>query len=149
MKRSQTGVSTSPVLSHMQMREAVPTPTSQRCAHTMTPWPSHPPTSTRTRRARLFTYRGAIYKRLGRTDEALADLGLARTLATANYEIRDNLYNIACVHAIRGDRDAMLQALRELGQQGGSFSNVRTHLDDYFASFRNDEEFKALVGVKR
>jgi tetratricopeptide (TPR) repeat protein len=98
-------------------------------------------------RARLFTYRAAIYKRLGRTEEALSDLMLARTLATAPYEIADNLYNLACVYALRGERQQMLEALRSLQKCGGSLGGVRAHLHDYFVRFKDDLEFKAIVGI--
>jgi hypothetical protein len=96
-------------------------------------------------RARLLTYRGAIFKRLDRTDEALSDLSLARPLATAPYEITDNLYNLACVHALRGERMEMLAALRDLKGRGGNFRAVQAHVSDYFAHFRHDAEFEALV----
>jgi hypothetical protein len=99
-------------------------------------------------RARLFTYRGAILKRLGRYDEGLADLTLARPLATAPYELLDNLYNLACVFAARGDRGQMFEALSELQRQGGSFSPVVGHIGDYFLKFRDDAAFRALVGLQ-
>src|SRR5215831_8787030 len=65
-------------------------------------------------RARLFGYRGAMAKRLGRLDEVLADLEIARKHATADYEVEDVLYNLASVYAMNGDRDARLRAVRAL-----------------------------------
>ncbi|MER5466831.1 hypothetical protein ABT010_40735 [Streptomyces sp. NPDC002668] len=47
--------------------------------------------------ARLFAYRGAMAKRLGRYVQAEADLLLARRYATAAYEITDITYNLAAV----------------------------------------------------
>lgn len=52
-------------------------------------------------KARLYCYRGAIYKRLRRTDEALVDLKYALDIATEDYEISDALYNLACVYAMQ------------------------------------------------
>ena len=52
-------------------------------------------------KARLYCYRGAIYKRLRRTNEALVDLKYALDIATEDYEISDALYNLACVYAMQ------------------------------------------------
>lgn len=53
------------------------------------------------RRARMFSYRSTAFKRLGRLDEAEADLTIAEKLADSNYEILDIKYNRACVYAMR------------------------------------------------
>jgi hypothetical protein len=98
-------------------------------------------------RARLFGHRGAIWKRLRRPEEALADLGIAQSLATGRYEVEDVLYNLACIYAIKGDREGMLNAVRNLAQRRSSrlHNSIRPHLHDYFSAFREDKELLALI----
>jgi len=64
--------------------------------------------------ARLFAYRGAILKRLHRLDQAEADLRVAASLASEAYEVNDIKYNLACVYALRGDRDKMMDLVAQL-----------------------------------
>jgi tetratricopeptide (TPR) repeat protein len=99
-------------------------------------------------RARLFGYRGAMWKRLGRPEEALADLAIAQRHATAPYEVEDVLYNLACVYAIQGNREGMLTAVRTLADRHSPrlHDSIRSHLNDYFALFRDDGELLALLG---
>ncbi|MFF9870131.1 tetratricopeptide repeat protein [Streptomyces sp. NPDC013953] len=94
--------------------------------------------------ARLFAYRGAMAKRLGRYDQAEADLQLARRHATANYEITDIAYNLASVYALAGRRDEAISELRTLRDRGG-ISLVHGHLDDYFSTLRQDPEFRQIT----
>ena len=95
--------------------------------------------------ARLFTYRGAVAKRLGKYDQAEADLLLARRHATADYEITDISYNLAAVYALAGRRDEALTELRQLRSLGG-IRRVRRHLDDYFRALRDDPDFRQITG---
>lgn len=104
-----------------------------------------PPDMERDYRARLHAYRGAILKRLRRLDEAAADLTIARQLATATYEVVDIQYNFACVFAMRGDRPAMLQAVRQLAGAPNYLAAIRAHLHDYFDQYRDDPELLALI----
>lgn len=97
-------------------------------------------------RARLFSYRGAIWKRLGRLAEAEADLRIALELADADYEIVDTHYNLACVYAMRGDRGKMVLALGRLKDSASYRRAVRAHLGDYFREFATDPEVLAFVG---
>ena len=101
-------------------------------------------------RARLFGYRGTVWKRLGRPEEALADLAVAERHATATYELEDVLYNQACAYALQGDREAMLRAVRALvGRRSSRIEDsVRPHLDDYFARFQDDPELLELVSER-
>jgi Flp pilus assembly protein TadD len=104
-------------------------------------------------RARLFIYRGAILKRLGRTDEAEADLNFGLTLATADYEKMDAVYNLACVYAMRHDKPRLLGAFNEaqtlLGRQYIA-EGMRAHMHDYFAAYSHDKEFlKALEQLEQ
>lgn len=96
--------------------------------------------------ARLYGYRGAIKKRLGRLDEAEVDLRLARRLADTPYEVLDTTYNLACVMAMKNDRAASIHELYRLRDLGG-INLVRGHLHDYFVNLRDDEEFRQLVGL--
>jgi Flp pilus assembly protein TadD len=92
-------------------------------------------------RARLFGYRGAILKRLGRLDEAESDLSLASKYATAYYESNDIRYNLAGVFALRGEREKMMKLIRGLRSVPEFLGEVRAHLGDYFARYADDDEF--------
>jgi tetratricopeptide (TPR) repeat protein len=96
--------------------------------------------------ARLFAYRGADLKRLGRLEEAESDLQLARRWASGEYEIRDITYNMACVHALAGRREEMLSELRRLVGHP-SWKLVVQDKSAYFKNFWNDPEFRQLVGL--
>jgi tetratricopeptide (TPR) repeat protein len=101
-------------------------------------------------RARLFAYRGAIFKRLGRLDEAEADLQIARKFATRKFEILDIQYNFACLYALRGEREklmASIKSIREYSNYFGPISAIHAHLDDYFAAYANDAEFLQAIGA--
>lgn len=55
-------------------------------------------------KARLYVYRGNIYKRIGRLDEAVSDLKFALSnISTDGYERTDALYNLACVYAMQNN----------------------------------------------
>jgi hypothetical protein len=99
-------------------------------------------------KARLFGYRGAILKRLGRLSEAESDLLLARRYATYEYERTDISYNLACVYAMQGNKDATLAAIRDIPQGSDYFrSSIIPHLHDYFITLRNDRDFKTLIAA--
>lgn len=109
-----------------------------------------PPEIEQNMRARLFAYRGAIFKRLGRLDEAEADLHIARKLATRQFEILDIHYNFACIHALRGEREKLMdsiKSIREYSNYFGPISAICAHLDDYFAAYANDVEFLKAIGA--
>lgn len=95
-------------------------------------------------RARLYTYRGAIEKRLGRLGPAEHDLLLAQSWATNHYERKDAAYNLACVYAMSGRKTEALQELRNLLELGG-LQLINAHLDDYFRSLVDDPEFRRLI----
>jgi Flp pilus assembly protein TadD len=98
-------------------------------------------------RARLHAYRGAILKRLSRLDEAEADLRIAQKLASADYEVIDTRYNLACIFAMRGERQAMIEAVLALGNDPSYMAAIRSHLGDYFVRFRDDVELRSLVSA--
>lgn len=100
--------------------------------------------------ARLFSYRGAMLKRLGRLDEAEADLTVARKFATREYELTDIDYNFACVYALRGEREKLFSAVKSLREQGDYYLGaIRSHMDDYFAAYAHDEEFLKAVAPRK
>jgi len=55
--------------------------------------------------------------------------------------------NLACIYAIKGDREGMLNAVRNLAQRRSSrlHNSIRPHLHDYFSAFREDKELLALI----
>jgi len=100
-------------------------------------------------RARLFAYRGAILKRLGRLDEAESDLLLARTLATSEEMIADIAYNLACIYAMRADRQKLFTELTRLTGDRVYLAAIWSHLTDYFAEFQDDPEFLSRIGARQ
>lgn len=95
-------------------------------------------------RGRLYGYRGADLKRLGRFDEAEHDLLFARRFARALYETQDIRYNLACVYALTHRRDDMLRELRDLVGHPSWRLVVQTKRH-YFENYWNDPQFKRLV----
>jgi tetratricopeptide (TPR) repeat protein len=95
--------------------------------------------------SRLYAYRGAMFKRLGRLDEARQDLSLARQWAVGPREINDALYNLAGVEAMAGNVDAALGLIRDLLARDKSFKAIVKARKDYFGSLFGNSEFKALV----
>lgn len=98
------------------------------------------------RRARLFSYRGGMLKRLGRLQEAEADARMALSLASGDHEVLDGHYNLACIHAMRGERQQMFEQLASLRHSKRHLGAVAEHMHDYFARFAEDPEFLALLG---
>lgn len=96
-------------------------------------------------RARLFSYRGGILKRLGRLQEAEADIRLALSQATAQHEVLDAHYNLACIHAMRGERQLMFEELAILCDSRSHLRAVAAHIQDYFAKFANDPELLTVL----
>ena len=96
-------------------------------------------------KARFVNYRGAMLKRLTRFDEAEADLKLALALSTHPTIEADVLYNLACVYAMQGDREQMLEMVRRLEPYARERGRITYHLDDYFVDFRDDPELRQLV----
>jgi tetratricopeptide (TPR) repeat protein len=99
-------------------------------------------------RARLFAYRGAMLKRMHRFEEALADLQIAGSLATNEYEVNDIKYNLASVYALQGDREKMMEIIRQIDRNSRIMNVIRSRLRDYFSQFANDQEFLDLIGAR-
>jgi Flp pilus assembly protein TadD len=103
-------------------------------------------------KARAFTYRAAALKRLNRLDEAEADLNVAINLATRSYEIRDTIYNLTCIKAMKKDKEGLLKAVHLLKTQLGSHRQmdaIRGHLNDYFSYFAEDKDFLTLISSSK
>ena len=99
----------------------------------------------RNRRARLFTYRSAMLKRLGRLTEAENDLSISIRLATAEYERLDAHYNLACIYAMQRRPAEMYAQLAELKGDVVFLSSVASHLHDFFENYRTDPQLQALL----
>ena len=92
-------------------------------------------------RARLFTYRGAMLKRLKRLKEAEADLNMAISLTNEDAEIIDARYNLAGVYAMQGRRAEMLGMVRQVAKDTRYRLAIEHHLDDFFQAYAQDPEF--------
>ncbi len=97
------------------------------------------------KRARLFTYRAAMLKRLGRLTEAENDLMISSKLATEEYEHLDAYYNLACVYALQGRGEKMYAALANLQGSQRFISGVACHIHDYFSQFKTDQRFLEIL----
>jgi Flp pilus assembly protein TadD len=98
-------------------------------------------------RARVYTYRGAILKRLKRLSEAEADLTHALLLAKTGGEKNDAFYNLAGVYALQSDRVRMLDCVNRLGSSEQYKAAIRAHLRDYFAMYAKDPELLRAIGL--
>ena len=98
--------------------------------------------------ARLFSYRGAMLKRLRRLDEAEADLTIAQKYATAVYEINNINYNWAGIYALRGERNKLLEVVSKLSNSPKPLHAIQAHLRDYFKDYANDKEFLRAIGIE-
>jgi tetratricopeptide (TPR) repeat protein len=96
--------------------------------------------------ARLYSYKGAMLKRLGRLDEAEADLLLAKKMASRKFEMIDIAYNLSCVYAMMGRKYDAFTALRSLQALGG-IDMVLGHLNDYFKDLKGEHEFRQLIDI--
>ena len=108
-----------------------------------------PETFDRNRKGRMFIYRAAMLKRLDRLDQAESDLDLAEEYVDRPYETADLHYNRACIYAMSGNREKLMSAVRQLGNNHPQLRAIRNHLKDYFSSYADDKEFLSLTGNPR
>lgn len=97
------------------------------------------------RMARFLSYRAAMLKRLGKFIEALEDLNKAEKLASHYYEANDIRYNRACIYAMQGKKDELLNVIKKLEISPPDLARIRKHENDYFKDFKNDPEFQNLL----
>jgi tetratricopeptide (TPR) repeat protein len=95
-------------------------------------------------RAKLFSYRGAMAKRLRRFAEAEADLTMAEGLTQREDRLRDIDYNLAGVYALSNRKDEALARLRRL-RGSPLLLSVAGHASDYFLNLVDDPEFTSLI----
>jgi hypothetical protein len=88
-----------------------------------------------------------MLKRLGRLEEAEADLVIAKRHASRDYEVHDIIYNLAGVFALQREREKLLEAVRQLSTKRNLLAAIRAHLHDYFVAYSNDDEFLNLIGA--
>jgi tetratricopeptide (TPR) repeat protein len=105
-----------------------------------------PPDLSDNERSRLYSYRGAIFKRLGRLEEARNDLSLGIAWAREDREINDALYNMAGITAMLGRREESLELLKQLISRDSQWSEIVATRNNYFANLKNDPEFNRLTG---
>lgn len=96
-------------------------------------------------RAKLFIYRGAMLKRLGRLREAQADFEIGEELASSSVILADAAYNLAAVAAQLGDTDLALRYLDKLDGNSGFWQAVAAHRDDYFSSLAGHSKFESML----
>jgi tetratricopeptide (TPR) repeat protein len=94
--------------------------------------------------SRLYAYRAALLKRLGRLEEAKNDLVLAKQWASENREINDAIYNMACVLAMSGEVDQAIDEIKTLIARDPVYLRVVT-TKSYFKNIAEHPDFKALT----
>ena len=99
-------------------------------------------------RSRLYAYRGAILKRLGRLEEAQQDLLLAQKWAREEREINDVLYNLAGVAALGGRRAEAISLLRRLVLRDTGWVGIVAE-SRYFKDLQSDPDFRQFIGKGR
>lgn len=95
-------------------------------------------------RARAHGYRGAMLKRMWRLAEAEGDLLIARSLATARYEVEDTKYNLACVFTMQGRKAEAMTLIAEL-TENTQWRGVIATKHEYFEALWHDQEFQELI----
>lgn len=91
-------------------------------------------------KAKLYNYRGSIYKRLGRLDEAINDLKYAlANLPTDSPKKSDALYNLACVYAMQNNTAEFnnVMARLETAEDDDTIDRVHNGLKTYAPNFEH------------
>ncbi|MCE9637127.1 MAG: toll/interleukin-1 receptor domain-containing protein [Planctomycetes bacterium] len=100
-------------------------------------------------RSRLYSYRGAMFKRLMRLEEAQQDLTLARRWASEPREVDDATYNLACVLAMGSSPRDALPLIECLVHHDPTWVSIVNSKREYFGKLIEDPEFKHLMTVPR
>lgn len=96
-------------------------------------------------KSNIHIYRGAIFKRINKLDEALMDVEFGMANTNDRFFIADAKYNLACIYAMQNKREKLFAILRELKLANTFQTGIRHHLDDYFQNFKSDKEFLELI----
>jgi hypothetical protein len=99
----------------------------------------------RNRRARLFTYRAAMMKRLRRLREAENDLNISLADATSSYEKLDAHYNMACICAMQNNPEKMYEHVSALQSNNFFVSLVVRNINEYFENYSSDPKLLSLL----
>lgn len=97
-------------------------------------------------RSKAYIYRGAMLKRLGKLDEAENDIKFGLSHTSNKHFQSDALYNLACIYAMRNEKDNLYSAIKLIRQSNVSYIDaIKYHIRDYFINFKEDIEFNKLI----
>lgn len=94
--------------------------------------------------SRLYAYRAALLKRLGRLEESENDLVLAKKWASDKREITDAMYNMACVLTMQQKLEPALTELEQLFDLDPSWVRI-VQTKSYFENLFDAPEFTSLL----
>jgi tetratricopeptide (TPR) repeat protein len=93
---------------------------------------------------RLYTYSGAMLKRLGRLEEASGTLRTGEKLVQLPREVEDNLYNQACVASMSRKYDRAISLARKLIHMNAKYARILKQ-SPYFERLRDNPDFFRLL----
>ncbi len=70
---------------------------------------------------------------------------VAKKLASKQFEIVDILYNLACIYAMKKQKEELLDILKKLQRFSGAMNLVKARFDTYFANYKEDKEVLQIV----
>ena len=95
---------------------------------------------------------GAVYLRQGRREEA--DRHFGRALKSFDSRVANGAddpftrYYVACLHALRGDRDRALDSLERVSKSLPELTAARARVDVDLESLRDDPRFRAITSAQ-
>lgn len=100
-------------------------------------------------KARMYIYRGAMFKRLNRLEEAESDINYGLEITNNPSDQHDATYNLVCIYAMRGEKKPMLVFIEQLMEEQHLLDLIQDHLNDYFQQFKNDPELLDIINPHR